>query len=160
MAEAEIEVSHDETKKIYKDLVKYSISESFQTILENGNKTGKDLLEFIKEEFKTRDKPELVKSELDKVVIYKEFITGLIEEIDNSVGGKIFKKELERQLGVCDSHIELKVEVGFDAPIYSKADMMKADRGNWINIDKKLQEFISKYAPKDDKKVDLDPYEE
>jgi len=38
--------------------------------------------------------------------------------------------------------------------------MMKADRGNWINIDKKLQEFISKYAPKDDKKVDLDPYEE
>ena len=117
-------------------------------------------MEEIKTEIETREKPELVKSELDKVVIYKEFITGLLEEIDNSAGGKIFKKELERQVGACDSHIELKVEVGFDAPIYSKADMMKADRGNWINIDKKLQEFISKYAPKDDKKVDLDPYEE
>ena len=43
MAELETEVSQDETKKIYKDLVKYSISDSFQTIIENGNKTaGKD----------------------------------------------------------------------------------------------------------------------
>jgi hypothetical protein len=81
-------------------------------------------------------------------------------DIDESTGGKIFKTELERQIGACNSHIDLKVEVGFDAPIYSKADMLKAKRGNYINIDKKLQEFISKYAPKDDKKVDLDPYEE
>jgi len=39
MAEAEIEVSQDETKKIYKDLVKYSISDSFKSIIEEGNKT-------------------------------------------------------------------------------------------------------------------------
>lgn len=117
-------------------------------------------MEEIKTEIETREKPELVKSELDKVRIYKKFLNGLINRIDNSAGGKIFKTELERQIGACDSHIELKVEVGFDAPIYSRADMMKADRGNRINIDKKLQEFISKYAPKDDKKVDLDPYEE
>lgn len=155
----EIELSQEELKKIYKDLVKYSLSDSFKAILDKWNKKGEEILSEIKKEIETRAKLELVKSELDKVVIYKDFLLELIKLLDESAGAKKFKEELIEQVERCNSHIELKVEVGFDAPIYSLADILKAERGNWINIDKKLQEFISKYAPKDENKVDLDPFE-
>lgn len=154
------ELSQDETKKIYKDLMHYRISENFKEICEEGTKTAVKLLTDIQNELKRRKKIEMEYSELNKLNTYINFYAGILEKVDDSEGGKKFKEELEKQINNGLSHVYNKVEIGFDTPMFTKLDLMKVLRTVNMTIDKKLDEIINEYTPKKDEETTLHPYEE
>lgn len=154
------ELSQDEIKKIYKDLMHYRLSDNFKEICEEGNKAGEKLLEDIQKEFKTRKLPKMEYSEANKLNVYINFYSGVLERVDDSEGGKKFKEEINKQIQNGLSHLYNKVEIGFDAPMFTKLDLLKVLRTTNLTIDKKLDEIINEFTPKQEEETSNHPYEE
>ncbi len=158
--EEKVEISTEEKKQAYKDLMKYRQSKNCEATIEEVKEEAAELYEAILKELKTRKKPELVKSELDKTTEYVTFLTWLSGSIDESEGGKIVLRELAGMIERAMNNIEIRVETGFDSPRYTKLDMLKALRAEYMCIDQTIDHIIGKYAEEKKEEESLHPYEE
>ena len=147
-------------KAKYKALRFFQVSKEWVSLVEAYNMKAIALLGEVKKNIETRKKADISFTELDKLLSYIKFIEQLISLLPTSEGGEIFKKELQEQIERGLSHVYGKVEVGFDTPMYSKADMIKNEYNAALTIGRKLEEIISQYEPKKEESSSLHPYEE
>ena len=68
-----------------------------------------------------------------------------IEDIDDSIGGKVLKKSLEINVKNFDKIINERIEVGYDTATYSELDMMKHNRLLNLSVIQWLNQTISAY---------------
>lgn len=150
------ELSLEERREIFKKLKKYQVSKEWKDLISEWEKNAEKLLEVIKLEIVTREKAELVFSELDKLKAYIEFVENIISKISNET----FKQHLQEQVDNGYTHMFNKVEVSFDAPFYSRLDKVKELRNMNLTIWRRLEDVIAYY---DDEKKEWDnanPYED
>jgi hypothetical protein len=106
-----------------------------------------------------REKTELIKSKLDHLVEYTTFLAEIYEQIDESAGGKIVKKHINSDIELANNNVEIRVEDFWDAPIYSKADMLKMKRSEYMTIEAKVAEYSNAYTEvKEEKVKEMHPY--
>lgn len=156
----EIEAPVADNKQKYKDLMKYRTSKNCVKMIEDSKFIADGLYKAMYEELKKRKKPELISSELDRTFNYAKFLDHLIENIDSSEGGKIVKEELLAMKEKAMSNVEIKVALGFDAPMFTKLDMIKAERAEFACVDQTIDHIVSKYAEVKKEEAALHPYDE
>lgn len=115
------DLSETEKVKIVNELTKYSLSDSFVELCKS-LKTDK------KPDYSSKKKKELVGSQLQRDVLTRDFMESLLSKIDDTVGGKIFKANLARNIKNFTKTIEERIEAGYDAPMFSALDMEKHDK--------------------------------
>lgn len=97
------DLSESEKAKIVNELTKYSLSDSFVELCK-AVKTDK------KPYYSSQEKKELVGSQLQRDVLTRDFMESLIAKIDDTVGGKIFKVNLARNIKNFTKTIEERIE--------------------------------------------------
>ena len=121
---------------------------------------AEEKLEEIKKELAERKDKTLVNSELDNLLEYIEFVEELIEKIDDSKWGVKIKENLKEQVERGYTHAYNKVEIGFDVATFTELDILKNKRNMYLTVDKRIDEVINFYAPKEEENKTLHPYEE
>lgn len=154
------ELNQEQKKNIYKQLVRYKSSKNYTDLITDGKSAAEWYLQAIKEEFANRSEIKLEYSDVTKLWAYIKFVQDLISKIDDSEAGKIIKETLQQQVNNAETHFYNKVEIGFDAPSYTKLDSLKELRNMNLTIERRIDEVINSYMPdaKDDES--LHPYEE
>ena len=97
------DLSESEKAKIVNELTKYSLSDSFVELCKS-LKTDKT------PNYGSKKKKELVGSQLQRDVITRDFMESLLSKIDDTVGGKVFKTNLARNIKNFTKTIEERIE--------------------------------------------------
>lgn len=159
--EVENELSLEDKKGIYKNLQIYINSKDYEDLISWGKEKWDALLEKIRKEVRERKKTELLKSKLDHLINHIEFLEEVKTRIDDTEWGRIVKQHLDTDIKRANDNIEIRVEELWDAPIYSKADMLKMDRAYYMTINEKINEYCNVYLPqKEQTQESMHPYEE
>lgn len=132
------DLSDSEKARIVKELTVYSLSDSFVNLCKSYE--GEEELEYTE-----MGKKELEHSQLQRDVLTRDFMKTVISEVDDSVGGKVFKANLAKNVKSFTWIIEERIEMGYDAPAYTALDIAKHERILKKSIKPWLSQTISAY---------------
>lgn len=153
------DLSEEERREVYKKLKKYETSKNWKEILKDCESKWEELLEEIRLCIEERKETAVKHSELDKLNLYIEIFTHVIDRIEDSETGSLFKQHIQEQIDNANTNIYDKVEIGFDSPLYSDLDMLKSHRLIYINVYRKLEEIATYYDKIKEGIDDSNPYE-
>ncbi len=159
---AETPEATDEQKHQFREVTRWGKSDNFKEIVKEITEQADIRLEEIKKEMKKRKEIKLEASELTKLNMYAALVTELIEKVDRSTeGGELVAQNLEIQVKNSLSHVFGEVKVGFDAPMYTRLDMMKEARNFCLTIEQRLNNAIKDFDySKTEVPQSAHPYEE
>lgn len=180
MENIEIETEESKTETLraerveeYKATQRYLQSEEYSAIVDKFRKDGEEMLPIIRNEIETREKVETTKSEADKVLGFVKFMEEVLSMIGDSEGGKVFKEIISGQIEAGWSHVDNKIMsryneedefsplIPFDAPVYSKLDLMKQARIDRLRLDSRMEGWSDSFSdPKAQQIPSAHPYEE
>lgn len=151
----------DEQKQQYKEVLRWGQSENFKEIVKNVSAQADIRLEEIKKELNKREEIKLEASELNKLNLYTTLVSDLVGMVDRSTdGGELIAQNLESQIHNSLTHIYGQVSVGFDAPMFTRLDMMKEARNFCLTIEARLTNAINDFNYEKSKAPEaLHPYE-
>lgn len=139
-------------KQKYKKLLKYEKSEEYSNLQEFCKDNENEMLEEIRNEIQSREKPIIEYSLIDERIQYMNALLEIIEEVTN----EDFKEYLKNRYEAHVSFIENKV--GEDTPLYTELDLMKFRRQEFHNIKFYIEFCISSFHDKKEEEIDESAY--
>lgn len=112
------DLSDSEKARIVKELTVYSLSDSFVNLC-------KELESNEELDLSSMEKKELEYSQLQRDVLTRDFMQTVLLAVDESIGGKVFKSNLAKNVKNFNKTIEERIEIGYDAPAFTKLDIAK-----------------------------------
>jgi len=106
-----VELSEEEKREIFKKLKKYEVSKNWKDIIKKYEKLATESIVDIDDILEDREIAEVIYSELDLLNIYIDVFKDVVEKIDDSEAGKLFKMHINEQIANAKTHIYDKVEV-------------------------------------------------
>lgn len=149
-----------ERKETFNKLTKYLQSDEYKELCEYFTKKWNALDSQIIKLVKERKETKWEKSELDKMVEFWDYLDEVLEKLWWTEWELIMKADLLRDKESVNSHILNKVEELFDMPVYSKADLLKQKRIDYLLLWKRIEGKVNSYADLKEEKQDLHPYED
>ena len=130
------DLSDSEKVKISRELKKFEVSDfwtNLQSKLEEESKGFEDCIEKELSERKTGTEP--VMSQFDRDIMTHSCMVGTVKELtDESIGAKIFQKNLETGAKNYRKQAMERIEAGYDAPMYSQVDVYKHKRALCLSV--------------------------
>lgn len=136
----------EEQKQAFKEVKRYQQTENYEAIISEYEAKAPEILKAIQKELKNREEIKCEVSELQKLNLYVTMTEGMVAKIDRSTeGGRLLAEEFERQIQNALTHIYGDVRVGFDAPMYTKLDLIKEGRNFATTIRRRLEEAVATF---------------
>lgn len=139
-------------KQKYKELLKYDKSEEYANLQEFCKDNEDEMLEEIRNEIQSRDKPIIEYSLIDERIQYMNALL----EITKAVTNEDFKEYLKNRYEAHVSYIENRS--GEDTPVYTELDLMKFRRQEFYNIEHYLNFCTESFHDKKEEEVDESAY--
>lgn len=157
--ELELKIKH-ERKERFKKLNKYIQSDEFKEICSYFRKKWEDLTDEIRTKLQERTETKTIKSQLDRDVLFQNFLKEVKEQFGSSEWEEILKLEFQESINNVETHIFNKIEELYDAPVYSEIDIIKQIRIDYLCVDQRIKRIMASYADWKEEKISLHPYEE
>ena len=154
----------DVNKDKFKTLRWYLDSKEYNQTIEFFTGKIEDVDVLIKKEIELRrnlnNETKAIKSELDKSILFYDFQLEIIEQLGDTEAEKILKDDLIENADNTTTHIYNKIEEMYDIPTYSKLDILKQMRIDYIMIGERLQRMVWFYAQEKDSIKNPNPYQD
>lgn len=146
LKEAPAPEATEEQKEAFKNVLRWQQTENYKEIVAHYEKEAGSVLKLIQKELADRKEIKLEASELTKLNMYANLVEGLVSKIDRSTeGGKLIGESLDKQVKNSLTHIYGKVEVGFDAPMYTALDIIKETRNFCTTVGFRLDQAVNEF---------------
>jgi len=127
----------DTRRENYKQSQKYLLTPAFKKLCKKFMIEWKSMMSIIKQELKTREKTDAVKSEADKIAQDIAYYEKIKSALGNTKWEKVLKLALEVRIENAESNVYIKVDPSnlFDLPVYTKLDMLKLERNSLMTLE-------------------------
>lgn len=139
------DLSETERAKIVRELRKYEMSESFETLVADEKKQSEEIAEWFIEELLGRPEAKLEYSQCYRDYLTLEYMETVIDEVNETEWGKAFKLALGNNARQFNKTITERIEMWYDAPAFTKLDIMKHNSALRTSVKVWLSQTISAY---------------
>lgn len=150
----------DERKEKFKKINKYIQSKSYEKLCKYFREKWEALTETIRESLLVRQEAKTIKSQLDRDIVFKNFLSEVKEQFWNSEWEEVLKNDFQESINNVETHIFNKIEELYDAPVYTEIDILKQIRIDYLCIDQRIERILASYADRKEEKQSLHPYED
>jgi putative cell wall-binding protein len=134
--------------------------EAYNKFLELFKEKGNIILEELKREIKWRKETKLIHSQTDFDHNFACILQDFIYELWESKWEEVLKEYLYEQIEAIESNVFNKTEELYDAPVFSKFDLLKRKKNEYLLLSKRIEIIRNSFSTQIQKLDNPNPYED
>lgn len=134
--------------------------ENYNDFLDHFKFEWEKLLNELKEEIKNREETKLIYSQTDFDFNFATILQDFKDALWESAWEIALKEYLSEQILAIESNVFNKWEELYDAPVYSKFDLLKRKKNEYIILNKRIESIRNSYQTQTQKLDNPNPYED